>query len=312
MIRLMIRTAIALLACLLPVLPVHAQLFRAYLSSTGNDSNPCTLQLPCRLLPAAHTAVADGGEIWMLDSANYNTGTVTITKSVSILAIPGQVGSLVATGGGAALFLNTAGTNVGLRNLVFTRLGSGTNGILASGPLTISVEGCLFVNLVANAIDVSNSATDVNVRNTIFRNIIAGAAVLALNGPRADVANSHLLNVNFGLTAVTDTPTTTMLSVSDTTISGGGGGVVAQTNGSGSVARAFVTRSTIRVYGGYAFEADVFGGGGTAIVTVSNSTAAGNSGGIYISGAGVVRSLGNNYIDDAIGDFGSLTPVPLR
>lgn len=48
----------------------HAQLFRAYLAIGGSDSNPGTLPAPCRLLPAALNAVADGGEVWMLDSAN--------------------------------------------------------------------------------------------------------------------------------------------------------------------------------------------------------------------------------------------------
>src|SRR4051812_32948641 len=81
----------------------QAQLFRAYLSISGNDTNPCTLQAPCRLLPAALAAVADGGEVWMLDSGNYNTSVVSINKSVSIIAVPGQVGSLVATGGVSAI-----------------------------------------------------------------------------------------------------------------------------------------------------------------------------------------------------------------
>ena len=53
-------------------------LFRTYLSINGNDANPCTVQLPCRLLPAALAQTADQGEVWMLDSANYNTGAVTI------------------------------------------------------------------------------------------------------------------------------------------------------------------------------------------------------------------------------------------
>jgi hypothetical protein len=57
------------------------------------DTNNCTVGAPCRLLPAALAAVGSGGEIWILDSANYNTGPVTIGKSVSILAIPGAVGT---------------------------------------------------------------------------------------------------------------------------------------------------------------------------------------------------------------------------
>ena len=73
-----------------------AQLFRSYIASDGSDANPCTLPQPCRLLPAALAAVADGGEIWMLDSANYNTGPVTIGKSVAILAVPGAVASVLS------------------------------------------------------------------------------------------------------------------------------------------------------------------------------------------------------------------------
>jgi hypothetical protein len=97
--RTLLRSTIAFLAALFLSASAHAQLFRAYLASDGNDANPCTLAQPCRLLPAALAAVASFGEIWMLDSANYNTATVTIGKSVSILAVPGAVGSVVASGG---------------------------------------------------------------------------------------------------------------------------------------------------------------------------------------------------------------------
>src|SRR5258706_4304709 len=75
-----------------------AGLFRTYLSVNGSDANACTLPSPCRLLPAALAAVNDGGEIWMLDSANFNTTTVSITKSVTILAVPGALGGVVANG----------------------------------------------------------------------------------------------------------------------------------------------------------------------------------------------------------------------
>ena len=79
----------------------QAQLFRSYVAPVGNDGNPCTLASPCRLLPAALAAVINGGEIWMLGSANYNTGPGTIYKSVTILAVPGALGSVVAIGGNA-------------------------------------------------------------------------------------------------------------------------------------------------------------------------------------------------------------------
>ena len=69
--------------------------FRAYLSVNGNDANPCTVGSPCRLLPAALAAADPEGEVWMLDSANFNIGPVIITKSVTILAVPGALGSVV-------------------------------------------------------------------------------------------------------------------------------------------------------------------------------------------------------------------------
>jgi hypothetical protein len=58
----------------------HGQIFRAYLALDGVDTNPCTLAQPCRLLPAAVAAVGAGGEIWMLDSANFNVAPVTVTS----------------------------------------------------------------------------------------------------------------------------------------------------------------------------------------------------------------------------------------
>jgi hypothetical protein len=104
--------------CSAPSPAAHAVgLFRAYVASTGSDRNPCTLPSPCRLLPAAINATMDGGEVWMLDSANYNTGTVAITKSVSVLAVPGAVGSLVGNGCNA-IEIVTPGVTVNLRNLV--------------------------------------------------------------------------------------------------------------------------------------------------------------------------------------------------
>ena len=110
------RLATVFAAAVLFCATAQAQLFRTYLASDGNDANPCTVQAPCRLLPAALAAVKDGGEVWMLDSANYNTGPVNINKSVSILAIPGAVGSVVGSGGDA-IVIDTAGVKVSLRNL---------------------------------------------------------------------------------------------------------------------------------------------------------------------------------------------------
>src|SRR5262249_33890761 len=55
---------------------------RTYVSGTGYDGNPCTVSQPCRTLQKAVTATAAGGEIYVLNSADYSP--VTINKSVTI------------------------------------------------------------------------------------------------------------------------------------------------------------------------------------------------------------------------------------
>jgi hypothetical protein len=163
------RSAIALLALAFSITPAHA-IFRAYLASDGNDANPCTLQQPCRLLPAALAAVDSGGEIWMLDSANYNTATVNIAKSVSILAIPGAVGGLVATGGTDGIVINTAGVVVSLRNLVMVNLGTSGDGIDMFQGAELHVADCEFNGVGSTAIRAHASGSVVTVRNTVLRN----------------------------------------------------------------------------------------------------------------------------------------------
>ena len=154
--RTLVRGVLGIAAALALSAPAEAQLFRAYLAIGGSDANPCTLPQPCRLLPAALAAVADGGEIWMRDSANYNTSTVQITKSVTILAVPGVVGSVVAAYG-PAINVATAGVRLALRNLVMVPLAGtgGVRGISMNLGQSLAVEDCLIANMPNLGIEVA-------------------------------------------------------------------------------------------------------------------------------------------------------------
>ena len=160
--------------------PASAQLFRAYVSSTGNDLNPCNLPNPCRLLPAALTAVADGGEIWMLDSANFNFNQVEITKSVTILAVPGAVGSVVANGG-HAIHINNSGIKVTLRNLVVIHFAGSSDGINFAQGAALIVEGCEIANVTGNGINAQASSGRLAVKDTVIRDT-GSSGVRAGNG----------------------------------------------------------------------------------------------------------------------------------
>jgi hypothetical protein len=60
---------------------------------------------------------------------------------VTILAVPGQVGSIVATGSANALTIDAAGVVVTLRNLVIIGLGTSVDGIEFKQGWALLVEG---------------------------------------------------------------------------------------------------------------------------------------------------------------------------
>jgi hypothetical protein len=286
-------------------------LFRTYLASTGLDTNPCTRPAPCRLLPAALAAVADGGEIWMLDSANYNTATVTIGRSVSILAVPGAVGSILAIGG-PAVSIAADNLKVALRNLVIVPLagGGGTYGVFMSGAFALSIEDSLVANIPLIGV-IANGAGSMKITNTTFRNN-RNVSVSAQGGGQVTVSGSRILGSGGGgVTAVTELAATSTMSISDSIISGFDSGIAVGALVGGASSRVFVTRCTI--------ENDVTGlssstvGVGSALITVSASMITNNGTGWSINGAGsVIKTLGNNHISDNGTNAGVLTPAALQ
>lgn len=288
-------------------------LFRTYLQSTGNDANPCTVQAPCRLLPRALVTVADGGEIWMLDSANYNTSTVIIDKSVTILAIPGVTGSVVATGGAQAISIATAGTRVALRNLVIRPLlGASTSGITFTAGDRLSVEKCVIFGLASGAAIHAAGGLKVKVTDSILRNNANG--VLVENLSAVDIAATKITgNSLHGVFVNASGSGNTDASISDSIVSDNGVGARAFSGTSGSVGRIFANRATAagNATNGFASEAT---GSGTTLVSLGSNLIDKNATGILQSGAGAtVRTVGTNYLSDNGNNvIGTLTPLALR
>jgi hypothetical protein len=191
--------ALLLLLLVLGAAPgVDAGLFRAYLSFNGLDSNPCTVDQPCRLLPAALAAVNDGGEIWMQNSGNFNTGKVTITKSVTILAVPGALASVVANAEDA-IYINTPGVTVTLRNLNLVKLAGSYYGVRMMQGSALTVEGCEFYGHDTGIhVEASAGVTNVSVRDTVIRNGTF-AGVLIWGGVRATFDRVHFLSTARGI-----------------------------------------------------------------------------------------------------------------
>jgi hypothetical protein len=305
---------LALAALLLAAGPADALLFRAYLSSHGSDANPCTVDLPCRLLPAALAAVADGGEIWMLDSANYNLDAIVIDKSVSILAVTGAVGSIVtAVAGNPAIYIGTDNLKVALRNVVIGPLAgfpAGTYGVQMTGASALSIEHSLIANLTYSGVFVQGNGT-VKIAHTTLRNI-AQPSIMLVNGARAMISSSQMLNNGGGVALLSGVPSkSTFATVVDSVVSGTGtdSAIQASTGGAGSSTRISLTRCTIEHSGGAL--SSVTTGAGTAEINIGSSLVVDNIVGWYISGAGAtILTLGNNQMSGNGSSTGSLTTLP--
>jgi hypothetical protein len=302
---------IAVIALLGLPAAAHAQLFRAYLSLSGNDANPCTLPQPCRLLPAALAAVADGGESWMLTSANYNSATVNIDKSVSILAEPGAIGSVVATGG-PAIAITGPGIKVMLTNLVIVPLpgSEGFDGVT----LSLAMAGVLVVDKVSfsrvnNGVSVTTGAT-VRVSNSSFVDM-GNAGVVLSGGATGEVSNVKMTRLGqFGV-QVASSSGITKATITDSTFSGVSNcGIFSFATG--GTAHAYATRVTVTGSSGGVCSQ----GGTSALVSLNQCTLQGNTYGAFVTSSGsVIATSGNNVISNNganVAGAGGLTPVALQ
>lgn len=251
---------------------------RAYLSASGKDTNPCTLAAPCRLLPAALTAVQDGGEVWILDSANYNTSKVSVSQSVTILSVPGALGSLLTTNDNA---IEIAGSiNLTLRNVAF-RKGAGDLGAgvyVGSGTVQLLVENSDFNAISGGGIVWQPSASgQLSVNHSTFRNNGTGVTISG-SGVNAVIDHCNIV----GLRSAT------------------GSGTAVYTFGANVViSHSSITHS---YYG--------IGSDGSANITLEDNVIADNTIGVKIfTSGGSVQSNGNNtfQINGTNVDGGSLT-----
>jgi hypothetical protein len=287
----------------------HAQLFRAYVASYGNDANPCTVGAPCRLLPAAIAAVNSGGEIWMLDSANFNASTVTIPKNLIIQAIPGQVGSIVPVGGVPAMSMNP-GVSLVLRNvaIVTNANNPGTHGIqMSTGRL--SVEGSVFQVTYATAIMI-NGAGAVSVQDSTFR--AGDYGIFAAEGASVNVSGCKFTGFASGaIYATSTTAAATNVVVRNSDFANNtfvGVWSHADTNASAAVTVTIASSS----FSGNTYAAvSTMDYGGVSSMSVGGSVFGGNTYALYQRGTGaVMETLGNNVIRNNATPFvGTITTV---
>src|SRR6476660_8549124 len=96
--RIALLTLVAGLVPFMASAPASAQATRTWISGVGDDVNPCSRTAPCKTFQGAIAKTAAGGEINCLDPGGF--GSVTITKSISIICDETEAGVLVASTNG--------------------------------------------------------------------------------------------------------------------------------------------------------------------------------------------------------------------
>ena len=298
----------------------HGQIFRAYLALDGVDTNPCTLAQPCRLLPAAVAAVGAGGEIWMLDSANFNVAPVTVNKSVVILSIPGQLGSLVALGG-PALTITGAGVEVTLRNLnILPFTGNALqNGVVVNASSgKVVLQNCNLFGFTGGRGLHVQSTTRVTIMDSVFTGNLIGAELGP--GSTTQVSGSRFVgNSEYGVLVLSQASAMTQASVTRSVFTHNQTGASAQSYDTTATARLHVADSVAEhstQYGLYAHSdppgsiahvvalGNLIGNNGYGLATYGSAAkimAGGNAItnnniAFLMANTGVIESQGNNLV----------------
>src|SRR5207248_2679625 len=113
------------------------------------DSNPCTAASPCKTFQAAIGLTAAGGEIFVLNSADY--GPVTINKAITITSQGAVAGVRAASGNGVTISAGATDV-VNLRGLDIDGGGSGSTGIQFSAGGSLTIQNSIARNFTNSGI----------------------------------------------------------------------------------------------------------------------------------------------------------------
>jgi hypothetical protein len=146
-----ILSCIVLTTTLAFAVPAQATLLtRTFVSSAGNDSNPCTITQPCASFAHAYSLTAANGIIAALDPGKY--GPLTITGPITING--NGWAALTAPAAGNGITINAgASANVALIGLEIDGAGAGYNGVVLNAAGSLTVTNCTLQNFVQNGSD---------------------------------------------------------------------------------------------------------------------------------------------------------------
>jgi parallel beta helix pectate lyase-like protein len=280
-------------------------LTRTFVSSTGVDTNPCTVTAPCATFAAAYAAVVTNGIVAALDPGKY--GALTISTPVTIDG--NGWAAITAQANNYGITVTATSGNVVLRGLTIDGAeATGTNGIGYFGGASLAIDGCTVRNMTTTGLvaGTSNSERVFAVTNSSFVNDGTGVQIASAGAGSVLGSFDGILitgnDTNPGL-LVTGGSDPIDIAVTNSTISNNAAGGVKV---SASNAGAYVYLTNVQVSNNSAFGLQA--AGASATIYLGQSTVTGNSTqGYNISTGGVINTFGDNYIADNGSNNGSLT-----
>jgi hypothetical protein len=305
---------------------------RTFVRSDGVDSNPCTLQKPCRGFAAAIALTDPDGEIIVLDSAGY--GSLTVTKAVSIIAPPGVYAGISVFAAQDGVTVNAgASDKVSLRGLAIKGQG-GNRGIVVIAAGEVHIEQCTIADMATHGIEI-DGGTRIHVRSSAIRSNGQHGLFVAAGSPELNLVDSQVSrngqngihvavgkldatrttvdnNAQDGVRVEVKTPVNVTATLTDSTFTGNGGeGTIAGPAPLQTVAMA-IARSTSARNGKSGFVVlSVFG---WALLTVSDSFALENAeSGLYALGSHATAIVaGSTLSGNSLADLAQSSEAVLR
>ncbi|MFZ3325958.1 MAG: right-handed parallel beta-helix repeat-containing protein, partial [Methylocella sp.] len=306
----------ALLACGLSAAPAQAGPNRTFVSGTGTDSGTCTRAAPCLTFAFALTQTNAGGEIDVLDPADY--GPVIIGKAISIVNDGVGVASIGVSSGNAITINVGPNDSVHLSGLTIDGFGVGVNsaqnGILFNKGGNLAIENCVVRGFFIAGINIeprTNTPSSVSVSNTIASNngrgiIFVPIGSAAVKGVLSNVKTNNNFN---GILVNGETTTGPSLNVTivDSESSNNGFFGVSAVSASGNAPTAVMLRNSVAINNGFGLVSD-----NNAILRVVRSVVTGNAAGVAVGPTGgMLDSYGDNDIDgNTTNNTGVLTEIP--
>jgi hypothetical protein len=291
---------------------MQAQPVRVFVAAKGNDGNLCTVAAPCLTFQHAHDTVAEGGEIDVLDPADY--GQLVIRKSISIQG-HGFAG-IGTPGGGVGIHIDGYSAIAAVVNLNGLHIDGGAFGIYYQSGKSLNIQNCIFRNntegllfdasygtpeqtlLVSNSYFADNRISGINM----FASASGSTTVTATIERVAIYGSYYGVHVFGGGTGATNVAVTDSIAAYDASTQYSTGFSVS----SSAPMVSLVLMRSVAVGNGVGVQAF----GANATLRIAQSTVTGNKTGYNAESGGTILSYGDNYIDGNgrnIGNLGSAT-----